>query len=59
MLNKLVDILEKLSKDIECNAVVITTNAPNFCYGVDFTDLTHGTIDKRKQFAVHLAAAVK
>lgn len=59
MLNKLVDILEKLSKDIECNAVVITTNAPNFCYGVDFTDLTHGTIDKRKQFAVHLATAVK
>ncbi|XP_011210941.2 chromodomain Y-like protein [Bactrocera dorsalis] len=59
MLNKLVDILEKLSKDNECNAVVITTNAPNFCYGVDFTDLTHGTIDKRRQFAVHLAAAVK
>lgn len=59
MLNKLVDILEKLSKDNECNTVVITTNAPNFCYGVDFTDLTHGTIDKRRQFAVHLAAAVK
>ncbi|XP_053952780.1 uncharacterized protein LOC128859749 [Anastrepha ludens] len=59
MLNKLVDILEKLSKDAECNAVVITTDAPNFCYGVDFTDLTLGPMEKRKQTAVHLALAVK
>ncbi|XP_004526906.1 uncharacterized protein LOC101450057 [Ceratitis capitata] len=59
MLNKLVDILENLSKDAECNAVVITTNAPNFCYGIDFTDLTTGTLEKRKHSAVQLAAAVK
>ncbi|XP_036342361.1 chromodomain Y-like protein [Rhagoletis pomonella] len=59
MLNKLVDILEKLSKDAECNAVVITTNAPNFCHGIDFTDLTFGTLEKRKLTAVYLATAVK
>ncbi|XP_067646967.1 uncharacterized protein HIPP1 [Eurosta solidaginis] len=59
MLNKLVDILDKLGKDTECNAVLMTTTAPNFCFGIDFTDLTSGTAEKRKLTALHLATAVK
>uniref|UniRef100_A0A1A9WC99 Uncharacterized protein n=1 Tax=Glossina brevipalpis TaxID=37001 RepID=A0A1A9WC99_9MUSC len=59
MMNKLVDILEKLSSDPECHVVVMSTTSPHFCQGIDITDLTVGSVEKRKSAAVCLAAAVK
>lgn len=59
MLNKLVDILDKLASDPDCHVVVMTTNDLHFCQGVDITDLTKTSSEKRKNYATHLATAVK
>uniref|UniRef100_A0A1B0AU89 Uncharacterized protein n=1 Tax=Glossina palpalis gambiensis TaxID=67801 RepID=A0A1B0AU89_9MUSC len=59
MMNKLVDILDKLRSDTECHAVVMSTTSPHFCQGIDITDLTVGSVEKRKSAAFFMAAAVK
>ncbi|KAM7357845.1 HP1 and insulator partner protein 1 [Cochliomyia hominivorax] len=59
MLNKLVDILDKLALDPDCHAVVIGTNDAHFCQGIDLTDLTTIAAEKRKNYAVTLATSVK
>ena len=59
MLNKLVDILDKLAADPDCHAVVVGTNDAHFCQGIDLMDLTTIAVEKRKNYAVTLATAVK
>uniref|UniRef100_A0ABK9NGN0 Uncharacterized protein n=1 Tax=Glossina morsitans morsitans TaxID=37546 RepID=A0ABK9NGN0_GLOMM len=59
MMNKLVDILDKLRSDTECHVVVMSTTSPHFCQGIDITDLTIGSMEKRKSAAFFMAAAVK
>ncbi|XP_065360125.1 serine-rich adhesin for platelets [Calliphora vicina] len=59
MLNKLVDILDRLASDPDCYVVVIGTNDAHFCQGIDITDLTTIAADKRKNYAVNLATSVK
>ncbi|KNC26274.1 hypothetical protein FF38_01163 [Lucilia cuprina] len=59
MLNKLVDILDKLASDSDCHVVVMGTNDAHFCQGIDLTDLTTIAAEKRKNYAVNLATSVK
>lgn len=59
MLNKLVDILDKLATDPDCHAVVMGTNDNHFCQGIDLTDLMTISAEKRKNYAVTLATSVK
>ncbi|XP_037818064.1 mucin-5AC [Lucilia sericata] len=59
MLNKLVDILDKLASDQDCHVVVMGTNDAHFCQGIDLTDLTTIAAEKRKNYAVNLATSVK
>ena len=58
-MNKLVEILNKLSEDCECNVVVMTTNSPNYCQGIDYTDVIEETTEKRKNVSVQLTNATK
>lgn len=59
MLNKLVDILGKLASDPDCHIIVMATNDTHFCQGVDITELTRTSTEKRKNYSTHLAMAVK
>ncbi|XP_055911338.1 proteoglycan 4 [Eupeodes corollae] len=59
LLNELSRVLKVLNDDTECNAVLMLSEGPNFCQGIDFTDLTVGTVENRKNAAVQLARAVK
>ncbi|XP_037950774.1 myb-like protein I [Teleopsis dalmanni] len=59
MMAKLVEILKELSVDKQCNVVLLLSNGPNFCHGVDFTDLAHPVLEKRRQAAHVLAKATK
>lgn len=59
MLNKLVDILNKLASDPDCHVVVMGTSDAQFCQGVDLTDLTTIAVEKRKSYATNLATSVK
>lgn len=59
MLNKLVDILDKLASDPDCHVVVIGTNDVHFCQGIDITDLVTISDEKRKNYAVNLATSAK
>lgn len=60
MLNKLVDILDKLACDPDTHVTVITTNDVHFCQGVDLAELVaSGSTEKRKNAGKHLLTAVK
>ncbi|XP_055843480.1 nucleolar protein dao-5 [Episyrphus balteatus] len=59
LMNELCRVLEVLNKDTECNAVLMLSEGPNFCQGIDFTDLAVGTVEKRKNAAIQMAKAVK
>ncbi|XP_037959073.1 testis-specific chromodomain protein Y 1-like [Teleopsis dalmanni] len=59
MMTKLVEILKGLIVDKKCNCVLILSDGPNFCHGVDFTALTHRVIERRRQVAHNLAKATK
>ncbi|XP_037957175.1 uncharacterized protein LOC119687072 [Teleopsis dalmanni] len=59
MMTKLVEILKGLIVDKKCNCVLILSDGPNFCHGVDFTALTHPVIERRREAAHNLAKATK
>ncbi|XP_013116124.1 chromodomain Y-like protein [Stomoxys calcitrans] len=59
MLNKLSDILNKLAADPDTHVTVILTNDAHFCQGIDLTEITVGSTDKRKNAVKHLTTAVR
>lgn len=59
LMNELCRALDNLNKDKECDAVLLLSDGPNFCQGIDFYSLAVGTAEKKKAAAVQMAKAVK
>lgn len=59
LLNNLSSTLDRLSEDKQCYVALIISHSSHFCQGIDFTDLTLGSHDKRKFAAAQMAKAVK
>ncbi|XP_026833033.1 uncharacterized protein LOC6546397 isoform X2 [Drosophila erecta] len=59
LLEQLNDTLSTVARKGEFNTVLLTVEGPQFCQGIDCQELIQGSLDKRKDSASQLAAALK
>ncbi|CAB3384440.1 Hypothetical predicted protein [Cloeon dipterum] len=59
VLRELKNILVQLKKDESCRVLLLSSNGPAFCQGVDLHSLNVLTQEKRKKAAQELALAIK
>ncbi|KMZ00870.1 uncharacterized protein LOC6738913 isoform X2 [Drosophila simulans] len=59
LLEQLNDTLSSVARKGEFNTVLLTVEGPQFCQGIDCQELIQGSLEKRKDSASQLAAALK
>ncbi|XP_033158324.1 uncharacterized protein LOC117139806 isoform X2 [Drosophila mauritiana] len=59
LLEQLNDTLSSVARKGEFNTVLLTVEGPQFCHGIDCQELIQGSLEKRKDSASQLVAALK
>ncbi|XP_017005499.2 nucleolar and coiled-body phosphoprotein 1 [Drosophila takahashii] len=59
VLEQLNETLANIARKSEFNTVLLTTEGPQFCQGIDCQELVQGSLEKRRESASRLSTALK